>query len=191
MDRKLGFWLAMAAFQVAFGFVIFAVTRDYYYSEPAAGMPARPAMPPGHPPISAGGTDLDPNAVAAVLSTFPQSDDPAEISRQADEYFAQKQYALAAEQYQRLLDFDPARAETYNNLGLTLHYLGRSEEALRVLNDGIALGTSNQRIWLTFGYVNSQTGNIEAARAALNRAIEMDASSSIADSAFKMLEQLP
>ena len=191
MDRKIGFWLSLAAFQIVFGLAVFAITRAYYQAAPAAETKAGAAMPPGHPPVTGSATGLDPNAVAAVLSTFPESNDPVEISRQADEYFANEQYELAAAQYRRLLDFDPGRAETYNNLGLTLHYLGRSDEALRVLDEGIALGTSNQRIWLTYGFVNSQTGNVDAARSAFNKVIEMDATSGIAESAFKMLESLP
>jgi Flp pilus assembly protein TadD len=116
--------------------------------------------------------------------------DPAEISRQADQFFANRQFQQAANAYERLLKFDPSNAEIYNNLGLTLHYLGRSEEALRRLNEGIAVDPENQRIWLTLGFVNSQVGNVEQARKALTTATETGSDESIRQSAMNMLEAL-
>jgi Flp pilus assembly protein TadD len=118
------------------------------------------------------------------------TDDPAEISRQANEFFARQQYQQAAALYQRLLAIDPQNVEVHNNLGLTLHYLGRSDEALRRLNDGVALDSSHQRIWLTLGYVNSQLGNVEQARTALTKATEVGSNESIRQSAQRMLEEL-
>ena len=41
--------------------------------------------------------------------------------------------------YSQLLAFDPKNVEVYNNLGITLHYLGRSAEAVQRLNEGLAL----------------------------------------------------
>ena len=92
--------------------------------------------------------------------------------------------------YERLLAFNPNNAETYNNLGLTLHYLGRSTDALRRLNEGVAVDAENQRIWLTLGYVNSQLGNTEQARAALTTAVQIGSDELIRQAAMKMLEDL-
>ena len=118
------------------------------------------------------------------------SDDPVEISRQANEFFSRQQYQQAANLYQRLLAINPDNVEVLNNLGLTLHYLGRSDEALRRLNDGVALDSSHQRIWLTLGYVNSQLGNVEKARTALTKATEIGSNESIRQSAQRMLQEL-
>jgi tetratricopeptide (TPR) repeat protein len=117
--------------------------------------------------------------------------DPIEISRRADEFFANKQYDGAANLYEQLLVLNPNNADTYNNLGLTLHYLGRSAEALSRLNEGVALDVENQRIWLTLGYVNSQLGNTEQARKALTTAAQIGNDASIRQSALNMLEALP
>ncbi|MDH3805831.1 MAG: tetratricopeptide repeat protein, partial [Gammaproteobacteria bacterium] len=121
----------------------------------------------------------------------PTVQNPADMSRQADEYFSNRQYDRAADLYERLLVFSPNNAEIHNNLGLTLHYLGRSTEALRRLNDGIAVDRSNQRIWLTLGYVNSELGNTEEARTALTTATQIGSDESIRQSALNMLENLP
>jgi len=93
--------------------------------------------------------------------------------------------------YEQLLAFSPNDAEIYNNLGLTLHYLGRSTEALGKLNEGVAADPEHQRIWLTLGYVNSQLGNTEQARTALTTATQIGTDESIRQSAMKMLEGLP
>ncbi|MDH3932608.1 MAG: tetratricopeptide repeat protein, partial [Chromatiales bacterium] len=73
----------------------------------------------------------------------------------------------------------------------TLHDRGRSDEALRWLNEGVAVDAGYQRIWLTLGYVNSQVGNTEEARAALTKAIDMNPDTDIGQSAANMLAQLP
>jgi Flp pilus assembly protein TadD len=93
--------------------------------------------------------------------------------------------------YRQLLTFDATNAEIYNNLGLTLHYLGSSEEALQKLNEGVALDPTHQRSWLTLGFVNSQLGNTEQARTALTNASQTGTDEEIHQSALKMLESLP
>ena len=126
-------------------------------------------------------------------STFNQSsvEDPVEVTRQANEYFANKQYDKAADLYERLLVFGPNNVDTYNNLGITLHYLGKSSEAILRLNEGVAIDPTHQRIWLTLGFVNSQIGDTVQARTALNAAAKINADNEIGESAIKMLEDLP
>jgi Tfp pilus assembly protein PilF len=82
-------------------------------------------------------------------------------------------------------------AEIYNNLGLTLYYLGRNDEALRWLNDGIAVDAEHQRIWLTLGFVNGQLGNFQQARVALTNATQIGNNESVRQSAMRMLDELP
>jgi tetratricopeptide (TPR) repeat protein len=88
------------------------------------------------------------NSTQLNSSTFNQSsvEDPVEVTRQANEYFANKQYYKAADLYERLLVFGPNNVDTYNNLGITLHYLGKSSEAILRLNEGVAIDPTHQRI---------------------------------------------
>ncbi len=188
-NRK--FWISMAVFQVLFALVIFVTTRDYYLrkANPVSGHPATMSSPALDWQSGINETGI------AQLSTSAFSDsaiqDPAEISRRADEFFTNGQYERAANAYERLLTFDSKNVEVHNNLGLTLHYLGRSGEALRRLDEGIALDPNNQRIWLTLGFVNSQLGNIQQARTALTKATQIGSDPSIRQAANKMLESLP
>ena len=191
MIRSTKFWLSMTLFQVLFGLAVFAITRQYYIhdsdtisADPTANRQSLPAWPER---ITE--TDLGLLGVSALgQSTL---EDPVEISRQADEFFANRQYDKAAELYERLLVLGPNNVETYNNLGITLHYLGRSTEALRRLDEGVAVDPTYQRIWLTLGYVSSQLGNIEQARTALTNAAQIGVDDEIRRSAREMLENLP
>ncbi len=185
------FWISFAVFQVVFGFAVFAITRDYYTQDTGTVS--------AHPPTIGQSAPVWPNRITeteiARLSSpalsEPTIQDPYQISRRANEFFANRQYEKAAEMYERLLAFSPNDAEIYNNLGLTLHYLGRSTEALGKLNEGIAIDPEHQRIWLTLGYVNSQLGNTAQARTALTTATQIGSDESIRQSATKMLEGLP
>ena len=93
--------------------------------------------------------------------------------------------------YEELLAYRPNDGEVYNNLGLTLHYIGQSTEALRRLNEGVAVDSDYQRIWLTLGFVNSQLGYMDQARTALTTATQVGTNESIRRSAMQMLEELP
>ena len=185
------FWILFVVFQVFFGLAVFAVTREYYRQEEPT-VSAHPWTAQGSTTTwSQGISASDIARLSSPAINEPTPSDPAEIMRQANEAFVGKRYERAAELYEALLAFDKNNAEIYNNLGLTLHYLGRSDEALRWLNDGIAVNGEHQRIWLTLGFVNAQLGNIEQARTALTKATQIGDNPSIRESATRMLTELP
>ncbi|MDH3616709.1 MAG: tetratricopeptide repeat protein [Gammaproteobacteria bacterium] len=190
MTRDAKFWVALAVFQVVFGLAVFAITRDYYQQEPAE-VRAHPGEIDRSTSTWQGISENDIARLAPGVFAEATPQDPVQISRQADEFFANRQYQSAANSYERLLTFDPENVEVLNNLGLTLHYLGRSDEALRRLNEGVAIDPGNQRIWLTLGYVNGQLGNTEQSRTALTKATETGTDEAIRRSAIQMLEDLP
>jgi tetratricopeptide (TPR) repeat protein len=185
------FWIVLVVFQVVFGLAIFAITREYYMPDTnnvSAHPPITDRSPAGW---NSGISEAEISRLSSPGLNLSSSQDPALISRQADVAFTNKQYDRAAELYEQLLSFSPNDAEIYNNLGLTLQYLGRSNEALRTLNEGVAVDAGHQRIWLTLGYVNSQLGNTEEARTALTNAVQVGSDESIRESARRMLDELP
>jgi len=192
MQPNTKFWILLSVFQVAFGYAVFAVTREHYISA-AADRPSAHAAQSAAPPAGfpSGITQTDVALLTSGPASGTGSQDPMQILRQADELFASKNYDRAADLYAQLLAFNPDDANIYNNLGLTLHYLGRSTEALQQLNAGVARDPGNQRIWLTLGFVNSQLGNTEQAHAALTTATQIGSDESIRQSALKMLAELP
>ena len=191
MDQKLKFWIPMTLFQVVFGLTIFTITRQYYIqdSDNVSDNTTEIIQPAFVWPDSI--TETNPALLNSSIFSQSTIENPAEISRQANEYFTKKQYDKAAELYERLLVLAPNNVNTYNNLGITLHYLGRSSEALHWLNEGVAVDQTHQRTWLTLGFVYSQVGDTENARSALATAAKIDADNEIGKSAVKMLENLP
>ena len=190
MIRSAKFWIPMTLFQVVFGFTVFAITRQIYIHDPdkVSANPTAINHPAAEWPEQSTGTGLE-----QLISSYPgQStiEDPVAISGQADQFFNNGQYDQAAELYEKLLATGSNDVNTYNNLGITLHYLGRSTEAIRILNEGLAVDPNYPRIWLTLGFINSQLGNIEQARSALTTAAEMGAGTDVGLSATKMLNAL-
>lgn len=191
MIRDSKFWISMTVFQVLFGIAVFAVTREFYIhdTDKISGHPSTIDQSALMWPKDI--TEADIARLSSPSYSASTVQDPIELSRQADEFFTNKQYDRAADLYERLLAFGPNNVEIHNNLGLTLHYLGRSTEALQRLNDGVTVDPENQRIWLTLGFVNSQLGNTEQARTALTTATQIGTDESIRQSAVKMLGNLP
>ena len=191
MNRSAKFWISLALFQVVFGLVVFALTRQYYLQDRDKAGDGRTLS--NHTSL-AWPDRAKQSGTAEFVPLFPDQmmiEDPALKARQADEFFTNKQYSEAAVLYEQLLATGTSNVTTYNNLGITLHYLGRSAEALSVLNEGVAVDSTYQRIWLTLGYVNSQLGHTAQARKALATAVQLGAESDVGKSAAKMLENLP
>jgi len=191
MNRSAKFWIQMVIFQVIFGLSIFTFTRQYYIQD-SAGVRVTPAA--SNPSATAGPHRVMESELTQFNPALPgemKSGDPAVLARQADEFFDKEQYQQAADLYQQLLATGQNDVDIYNNLGITLHYLGRPTEALDILNKGVAVDSNYQRIWLTLGFVNKQLGNIEQARMALTTAVQLGADNDVGKSAAKMLEDLP
>jgi len=189
------FWLTMAVFQAAFGLTVFAVTRHYYLSSaPQAALPAWAlgvgTTLPGAAPTAAPFALAPPLSLPPIAAAMPASDDPVAVSQRADAAFTSGNYAEAEALYSQLLALDPQNVELYNNLGLTLHYLDRSSEALQKLAAGLKIDPKHQRSWLTTGFVNLRLGNAAEARAALTKARDAGDDKQIRESAEKMLAGL-
>ena len=190
MNRNAKFWISITVFQIVFGLMVFVITRQYYNHDPdkvsEAPTPVRQAMPEW----PERGTDT---GLEQLITSFPGPsivDDPVTLSSQADEFFSKQQFDKAAVLYERLLASGSQNVNIYNNLGITLHYLGKSTEALRVLNEGVVVDPAYQRIWLTLGFVNSQLGNIEQARSDLRAAVQLGPETDVGQSAKKMLNAM-
>lgn len=183
--------VASAAFLVAYGLAIFFATRAYYTSQPpraaqsvlpatpapTVGAASDPALPPNHPDISA-------------LATQLASNDPVQLAEQADAAFEKKDNTAAAQLYARALELAPDNPALYNNLGLTLFYLGRVDEALEKLQKGTEVDPQMQRLWLTLGFVQANAQHIDDAKKALQKAIELGADNGVGREAKSQLDAL-
>lgn len=199
MHKNAKLWIGLAVFEIVFGVTIFALTRNFYMessygagqkavAESASNRGAGKMFRPEDLRVFDGIVSTPKSASSVPQST---SQDPAEISRSANAYFAAGDYDKAAQQYERLLSFNPGSADVHNNLGISLHYIGRSADALQILDEGITVEPTNQRVWLTLGFVNKSLGNVREARAALTKAMQMNPGNEIGKSATAMLAELP
>jgi Flp pilus assembly protein TadD len=170
------------AFLIVYGAVIFAATRAYYLERGAARAPT-PAAP-------ASGA-ARPIAIPQARPPVTLSDDPAMLADQADDLLTQQRFGEAVVAYRKLLELAPDEVDTYNDLGLALHYAGRSGEGLQVLEAGAAKDADFQRIWLTLGFVRLQLGQVEAARSAFETCVNLAPESPIADEARRFLGRMP
>ena len=189
--RTTRFWVQLALFQVVFGMAVFFATRAFYIDEsrPArAGTSGTQTASPHALPMTSGQDDLA-DLIARVPG--PLGSDPSVLAQQGDAYFSNGQYPQAAEAYALAMRAGDTDVNTWNSLGLTLHYIGRTEEALAVLQEGVERDPGFQRIWLTLGFVNGQAGHFERAREALGVAVDMNPDNDIGQSAANMLQALP
>ncbi|MEJ2534623.1 MAG: tetratricopeptide repeat protein, partial [Gammaproteobacteria bacterium] len=166
------FWVLLAVFQVLFALAVFGLTRHYYMSSPRWTDTPPSAFPPRTElPATAMNGGLADSVASLALSPLGQN--PGDLAAQADQFFGQQQYEAAARLYRQAIDAGATDVTTYNNLGLTLHYIGRSVEGLGVLAQGVTMDPDYQRIWLTIGFVNAQLGNTAQAQEALATAVRM------------------
>lgn len=191
MTTNKTFWVGLALFQVAFGSAVFLITKSIYVDDASAPAPGATGFSSTRDPQDELLDAVRNPFFTNETPTFETISDPAEVSRLANEAFMAKDYRNAAGLYRRLLRLEPQNVDVYNNLGLTLHYIGRTEEALEWLNKGVVVDSEYQRIWLTLGFVASAAGDTDTARNALNNAIDKGSDESIRQSAQGMLEQLP
>jgi len=177
--------IGVVAFLAFYGFAVFALTRDYYLRHPAS-LAAAPAVP--HPVAQArprqGGPTLDNDSSIPATVT---GTNPVLLAQQADGLFGQGRYAEAIPIYRRILELAPDDLDAHNDLGLALHYAGQTPEALTILAQGTAKGPDFQRLWLTYGYVQSQAGLEEGAVTALTRARNLGPQTGIGKEADRLL----
>ncbi|MES9847888.1 MAG: tetratricopeptide repeat protein [Candidatus Thiodiazotropha sp.] len=185
-------WLVIIVAQVTYGLLVYAITRSYYEdtSVTTSQFPAASPDPATHPQVGSFDAVMQPAVKLQPSSEALTTDDPALIARLADDYFMRKEYPQAIELYERALRINPDDVESHNDLGLSLFYIGQSQRAVEVLQTGASKQPDFQRIQLTLGFVQAQTGNKEAAFAAFNRAIELGPENTVGQEARRMLSEI-
>jgi tetratricopeptide (TPR) repeat protein len=122
-------WLILLIFLFFYGFAVFAVTRDYYLRHPPQTQPAAqvPHQVPDAQASALGermrqALDDDDSERQIDLS----STDTAALGDAADALFVARRFDDAIPVYRRVLELEPEDAETHNDLGLALHYVGQA-----------------------------------------------------------------
>ncbi len=133
-----------------------------------------------HPPIL---KDLE-----AKLTENP--DDPKLLAHIGDIYFEMRNYKKAIDYYSRVIELNPDDVDSYNDLGLSNHYIGNSAKGLEIVEAGIKKNPYHQRIWLTKGFILAYgMGDLKAAREAWEKAKALDPESQVGKAAADFLAQ--
>ncbi len=146
-----------------------------------------PASQAANSPATAGGPKT------ALLKTMLEEKpgDPELLVALGDAHFEVKQFEKAVGYYKSAIQANPANAEAYNDIGLALHYMGNSAEAIRYIEEGIKKNPYQQRIWLTKGFIFAYgMGDLDAAKEAWEKAKVLDPESGIGKAAADYLDQV-
>ncbi len=186
-------WIYVFVFLVMYGLAVHGLTRAHYERKAIQAAIAHQSpvsqSARSSQPVDPLGASIQRMAPMVGPREELSTEDPVLLARLGDQLFEQKQYARAVAAYERAVQFNPNDVDSYNDLGLSLQYLGRSAEAVVVLEEGIARDPNYQRIHLTMGFVQLQGGNRPAAIGALKRAIELGPDSDVGQAAGRMLDQ--
>lgn len=116
--------------------------------------------------------------------------DPDTLLRLGDTYFETKQFNESTLYYKKALEQKPGDADIYNDLGLSLHYLGNSAEGLKYIDEGAKKNPYHQRIWLTKGFILAYgMGDLDGARQSWEKAKSISPDSQIGKAASDFLAQ--
>lgn len=107
----------------------------------------------------------------------------------AETHLAARRFGEAVRVYRKMLDLDPKNASIYNELGLALHYEGKSDQALDALRKATVLDPKLQRAWLSLGFVLKSTGQDARAREALTKTIALGPATPQGREALSMLQR--
>ncbi|MBI4843532.1 MAG: tetratricopeptide repeat protein [Nitrospirae bacterium] len=99
---------------------------------------------------------------------------PEAIAAAADRYFESGNYLQAIDLYKKAIELKPQDVDAYNDLGLSLHYIRRSNEAIDILQKGTKINPRYQNIWLSLGFVLAQSGRNDEAKIVLKQAQDIN-----------------
>lgn len=96
-------------------------------------------------------------------------------------------YEGAVARYREALDKDSGIPSAWNNLGIALYRLGRTQEALQAYEKASSLDPNNADIYFNEGLAYYKLGDLLAARRAFARAVELNPDHSLAKTNLRAL----
>lgn len=166
------------------GFVLFAVSNC---SKEKTSRESSRELPVTGPIVD---TDTGKTAPLNLKQMEKSAETPESLAILGDKYFESNRFQDAIDIYERVVKLNPDDVDTYNDLGLALHYIGKPDRAIDTLRRGTEVNPSFQRIWLSLGFILTSTGKNDEAKEALKKAIELDPNSEPGLEAKKILGHL-
>lgn len=98
------------------------------------------------------------------------------LYKQGAAQFQQKQYAEAEASFLKAIELKPDYADAYNDLGITLEYLGRSAEAITAYKKSIEIGSNSDAIF-NLAILEEKRGNYKDSIELYERYLQFDPNS--------------
>lgn len=83
-------------------------------------------------------------------------------------------FEMAIEYYNQLMEIETAKAEVFDYLASCYAYLGDLDEAVQNQQQALELSPSNHRLHCNMGWLQMLRGDLNAAKSALERSLELD-----------------
>ena len=136
------------------------------------------------------GTDYQKVVVKLKEQLKGTPEDWAIYARLGDVYFRLRRFEDAIKYYKKAIELNPDDVDTYNDLGLSNHYMGKSVEGLKYIEEGIKRDPYYHRIWLTKGFILAYgLGKKEEAEKAWQKALKLDPEGQVGKAAKAYLEE--
>ncbi len=100
-----------------------------------------------------------------------------EALSQAFAHHQRGELAQAEQLYRKILDAEPAHADTWHLLGVSAHQAGRNEEAVQAITRALEIGGDNPLYLNHLGAAYAGLGRLDEAEATFRRAMAIQAPS--------------
>lgn len=109
----------------------------------------------------------------------------------ADVYFELRRFDEAANYYKKVIEIKPDNPDAYKEAGLALHYMGKSNEGIKYIEEGLKKNPYHQKMWLTKGFILAHgIGDMKAAASAWEKTRTLDPESQAGRAATEYLAQI-
>ena len=128
-----------------------------------------------------------PPPIFPSAETFTSAQTQLPPAEQGDILFENRRFEESIVYYRKALTENPKDADTLNDLGLALHYTGKTQDGVAALKKAVKADPKYQLSWLSLGYVLSVLKRFEEANEALKNCVALGADTPQGVEAKKML----
>ncbi len=135
---------------------------------------------PGHPvanhalgliALAIGRHDDAAGLIGTALQRMPE--EPGFLNSLGEVHRISQRYLAALACYERAISLDPAYAEALSNRAITLHALGRNDDALASCDAALAAKPQLAAAWSNRGVILETSGRVDEALASFDKALEI------------------
>ncbi len=128
-------------------------------------------------------------ANSTMPAYLPPEFNPDDYYKLGEWYFTKDEFVDAVIYFKLAYMKNPKNIIAANNLALALFYIGKTDQATKIISDVSKATPSNQQTWLTYGFIEKDI-DTDTAAAAFRNAIKLGPQTAIGLAAKRYLEQI-